>query len=206
MQRDAEATRKRLIAAGRAEFAAYGITGARVDRIAASAQSNKAQIHHYFTNKAGLFDAVWSDLVRQIVDGLPLDVADLPGLAVMLCDTYAEHPELPRLITWQRLERGEATPNEIATGDSRKRVKLIAQALADGTIASRFPADALFAGVDGLDVIRRLLGQVAGVSVVALEIGFDQADAPLSIHHYCFRVDDATFDRILEKLAALGIN
>jgi AcrR family transcriptional regulator len=145
MQRDAEATRQRLIAAGRAEFAAYGITGARVDRIAAGAQSNKAQIYHYFTNKAGLFDAVWSDLVGQIVDGLPLDVDDLPGLAVMLCDIYAEHPDLPRLITWQRLERGDAAPNEIAAEDSRQRVALIGQALSDGVITSRFPADVLFA-------------------------------------------------------------
>jgi AcrR family transcriptional regulator len=145
MQRDAEATRKRLIAAGRAEFAAYGITGARVDRIAAAAQSNKAQIYHYFTNKAGLFDAVWADLVGQIVDGLPLDVEDLPGVAVMLCDIYAEHPDLPRLITWQRLERGDATPNEVGARDSRERVAVIDKALADGVIASRFPADVLFA-------------------------------------------------------------
>jgi len=145
MQRDAEATRKRLIAAGRAEFAAYGITGARVDRIADAAQSNKAQIYHYFTNKAGLFDAVWSDLVEQIVDGLPLEVEDLPGVAVMLCDVYAEHPELPRLITWQRLERGDAPGNEIAAKDSRQRVELIDRALADGVISSRFPADVVFA-------------------------------------------------------------
>ena len=48
-------------------------------------------------------------------------------------------------------------------------------------IALYEPADALFAGADGLDVIRRLLGQVAGVSVVALEIGFDQADAVASL-------------------------
>ncbi|ACU75956.1 transcriptional regulator, TetR family [Catenulispora acidiphila DSM 44928] len=145
MQRDAEATRQRLIAAGRAEFAAYGITGARVDRIADAAQSNKAQIYHYFTNKAGLFDAVWSDLVEQIVDGLPLEVEDLPGVAVMLCDIYAEHPELPRLITWQRLERGDAAGNEIAAKDSRRRVELIDRALADGVISSRFPADVVFA-------------------------------------------------------------
>jgi release factor glutamine methyltransferase len=39
------------------------------------------------------------------------------------------------------------------------------------------PASALFAGADGLDVIRRLLSQVDGVSLVALEIGFDQGDA-----------------------------
>jgi release factor glutamine methyltransferase len=54
--------------------------------------------------------------------------------------------------------------------------------VADGTelapeIALYEPHDALFAGPDGLDVIRRLLSQVDGVSLVALEIGFDQGDA-----------------------------
>ncbi|HET7048845.1 MAG TPA: peptide chain release factor N(5)-glutamine methyltransferase [Solirubrobacteraceae bacterium] len=44
-------------------------------------------------------------------------------------------------------------------------------------IALYEPADALLAGPDGLDVIRRLVSQVDGVSVVALEIGFDQGDA-----------------------------
>lgn len=37
------------------------------------------------------------------------------------------------------------------------------------------PVEALFAGPDGLDVIRRLIGQLNGVAVVALEVGFDQA-------------------------------
>jgi release factor glutamine methyltransferase len=41
------------------------------------------------------------------------------------------------------------------------------------------PAGALFAGIDGLDVIRRLVALVAGsgIGFLALEIGFDQADA-----------------------------
>jgi release factor glutamine methyltransferase len=49
------------------------------------------------------------------------------------------------------------------------------------------PASALFAGVDGLDVIRRLLALLAlgggrdGVRLVALEIGFDQGTAVASL-------------------------
>ncbi len=39
------------------------------------------------------------------------------------------------------------------------------------------PTGALFAGADGLDVIRRLVAMLDGVPFVALEIGFDQADA-----------------------------
>ena len=64
-------------------------------------------------------------------------------------------------------------------------------------IALYEPADALFAGPDGLDVIRRLVSQVAGVSVVALEIGFDQADAVVSL------VRDAGFASV-ERLRDLA--
>jgi release factor glutamine methyltransferase len=43
-------------------------------------------------------------------------------------------------------------------------------------IARYEPADALFAGSDGLDVIRRLVGSSGKVPLLALEVGFDQAD------------------------------
>jgi release factor glutamine methyltransferase len=44
-------------------------------------------------------------------------------------------------------------------------------------VAEYEPAAALFGGVDGLDVIRRLLGTIdRGVNMVALEVGFDQAE------------------------------
>lgn len=145
MQRDAEATKQRLLKAGRAEFAAYGLMGARVDRIAVAAQSNKAQIYHYFKSKAGLFDAVWEDLVRQIVDAMPLNVHDLPGVAVMLSDIYAEHPELPRLITWQRLERSSVAPNPIAIRDVLDRISAIGRAQEAGVVTSPFEPDVLFA-------------------------------------------------------------
>jgi release factor glutamine methyltransferase len=44
-------------------------------------------------------------------------------------------------------------------------------------IADYEPAAALFAGPDGLDLIRRLIGRVDGVALVALEVGFGQEAA-----------------------------
>jgi AcrR family transcriptional regulator len=144
MQRDAEATKQRLIAAGRAEFAAYGLHGARVDRIADAAQCNKAQIYHYFKNKAGLFEAVWNSLVEHIVTNLPRDAEDLPEVAAHLSDIYATYPEFPRLITWQRMERDE-TINEQGVEDVRSRSAAIAAAQAKGVVSTRFEARVLLA-------------------------------------------------------------
>ena len=38
-----------------------------------------------------------------------------------------------------------------------------------------------------------------------LTLDFDQNDAPFPFLHYCFRVDEATFDAILGRIAARGI-
>jgi AcrR family transcriptional regulator len=143
--RDADATRQRLIDAAREEFAQYGIAGARVDRIAANANSNKAQIYHYFGSKDKLFDSVWESLVNQIADAVPLDVEDLPGFASHLADTYARHPELIRLISWQRLERGADPPHPHAVQDIRSRIRAIADAQTAGLVPKRFNAPVLFA-------------------------------------------------------------
>ena len=62
---DAQATQRRLLEAAAQEFAARGIAGARVDRIAEAARSNKAQIYHYFGSKDELFDAVFNSLVAD---------------------------------------------------------------------------------------------------------------------------------------------
>lgn len=141
MARDAEATRRRLIAAALTEFAAYGIAGARVDRIAASAQSNKAQIYHYFGSKDGLFDAVFNELCVRSVNDNPIDTSDLPGYAGRIFDGYERQPEVPRLVTWYRLERpGSRDPLELIVASLRAKADAIARAQAAGELPSRFGA------------------------------------------------------------------
>jgi AcrR family transcriptional regulator len=143
MVRDADATRQRLLDAARAEFAANGIAGARVDRIAETARSNKAQIYHYFGSKDGLFDAVFAGVVGQVVTEIPLDVSDLPGYAARLAQGYDEHPDVMRLATWQRLERGTDAPVLAAVDSVREKVAVIARAQADGLLPADFPAGVL---------------------------------------------------------------
>lgn len=142
---DAQATRQRLLDAASREFAAYGIAGARVDRIAAAARSNKAQIYHYFESKDGLFDAVFNTLVADTVREVPFDVDDLPGYAGRLFDGYETHPDVPRLATWYRLERaGSQAPLESIITSNRRKIDEIEQAQRDGLLTTRYtPVDLL---------------------------------------------------------------
>ncbi len=144
MPRDAEATRQRLLTAARAEFARYGIAGARVDRIAAASASNKAQIYHYFGSKDALFDAVWEALVTQVVTSTPINVHDLAGYAADLAGLYADHPEAMRLVNWQRLERADDPPLPMSVHSSEGNIEAIANAQAAGTVTDRFGPDIIF--------------------------------------------------------------
>lgn len=103
--RDGQASKERLLVAATDEFAAHGVAGARVDRIAAAAGVNKAQMYGWFGSKDGLFEAVFERHLHRIVDVVPFTPDDLPGYAVALYDSYLTDPELVRLASWCRLER-----------------------------------------------------------------------------------------------------
>ena len=146
MVRDAQATRQRLLDAAQKEFAARGIAGARVDRIAQAAESNKAQIYHYFGSKDGLFDAVFDRIVNDTVTDTPIDPTNLPEYAGRLFDRYQKHPEVQRLATWYRLERADgADPIEAIVASNTDKVKAIDQAQRVGRLNTRFDPAVLLA-------------------------------------------------------------
>jgi len=53
--RDPERRRRVLLDAAILEFSTYGLGGARVDRIAERAHTNKAMVYHYFGSKEDLY-------------------------------------------------------------------------------------------------------------------------------------------------------
>jgi AcrR family transcriptional regulator len=125
---DANETRRRILAAATAEFADYGIAGARVDRIAVTTPINKSQIYSYFGSKDKLFDAVFDGRVNADVDTVPFDADDLPGYAARLYDLYIGDPCLVRLLSWARLER---TPSGALFGHLPDRDADVLQAITD---------------------------------------------------------------------------
>lgn len=113
---DTERTKALLLEAGAAEFSAYGLAGARVDRIADAAGVNKERIYSYFGSKQGLFGAVLTDQLARVMDAVPLEgngpeaVVDYAGRVL---DYQCAHPELARLTMWEGLELGAPVDEEV---------------------------------------------------------------------------------------------
>ena len=99
-RRDPVATRKKLLAAARREFADSGLAGARVDEIAARAGVNKQLVYHYFGDKDALYLAVLEWVYEELraqerklnLEGLPPEGA-IKKLIEASFDHLAAHPD-----------------------------------------------------------------------------------------------------------------
>jgi len=110
--RDAERTRAAILAAATAEFAGHGLSGARVDRIAARAKSNKRMLYYYFGGKEALYLAVLEGAYERIRSAeRDLDLEHLPpeqGMRELVSFTwryFIEHPEFLSLLNTENLHR-----------------------------------------------------------------------------------------------------
>ncbi len=105
MTAPADRTRQRILDAATEEFAARGIAGARVDRIAQASGMSKPMLYSHFGGKDRLFDVVFAEHVIANGDRVPFTADALPGYAARLYDDYLADPALARLVMWKRLER-----------------------------------------------------------------------------------------------------
>jgi AcrR family transcriptional regulator len=139
-------TKERILAAAFAEFAEYGVAGARVDRIAKSAQCNKNLIYVYFENKEALFATVLQRNLSDTYAGLPFTPDDLPGLAGRVFDVARTNPGLYRLLAWATLERTCALPPERVREHDRK-VGLLRERQEAGAVEADIPPTLLLMAV-----------------------------------------------------------
>src|ERR1700755_1682533 len=103
--RDPAATRQKLLAAARREFARNGLAGARVDEIALRAGVNKQLVYHYFGDKDALYLAVLEWVYEEIraqerklnLEGLPPQTA-IRKLIESSFDHLAAHPDFILLL------------------------------------------------------------------------------------------------------------
>ncbi|MGW3645926.1 TetR family transcriptional regulator [Streptomyces sp. NBC_01341] len=143
MARNAQETQSRILEAATEEFARHGIAGARVDRITRAAGVNGALLYRYFGSKLNLFDAVYSDLVTDLVRDVPLNPADLVGYVDRLLDYYAEHPDVVRLAAWRQLERPDQELPDVVVAAQHDKIERIRDAQAHGVLPGTLSADEL---------------------------------------------------------------
>ena len=64
---DPEGTRQNIIEVATTEFAGKGLSGARVDDIAAKTRTSKRMIYYYFTDKEGLYIATLEEAYLSLI-------------------------------------------------------------------------------------------------------------------------------------------
>ena len=126
-QRDAERSRRQLLAAALDEFSARGYAATRVQDIAERAGVNKQLVNYYFGGKEGLYrelQRAWEDHEATFAGpDVPLDTLIGEYLHATLAD-----PRLTRLLIWAGLAEtsgAEPSPGEAASdadlADLRRR-------------------------------------------------------------------------------------
>ncbi|MEV7004722.1 TetR family transcriptional regulator [Streptomyces sp. NPDC093982] len=90
-----------------AEFSRYGSAGARVERIAKSANTSKERLYAYFRGKEALHRFVADQTLAAAVEATRMDATDLPEYAGRVHDYFVEHPDRLRLMSWARLESAD---------------------------------------------------------------------------------------------------
>lgn len=110
---DADRTRRDILAVARAEFAENGLSGARVDAIAARTRTTKRMIYYYFGSKEGLYLAVLEEAyagIRAVEQSLALEAlapADAIRRMVEFTFDYQEaNPDFIRLVSIENIHHG----------------------------------------------------------------------------------------------------
>jgi AcrR family transcriptional regulator len=113
-RRNRDLTREEILDVAVREFARHGLSGARVDEIAAQTRTTKRMIYYYFGGKEQLYIAALERVYSQFRDvEARLDVDDLDPVAAIrqlaqtTLDHHAAHPDFIRLVAIENIHGAE---------------------------------------------------------------------------------------------------
>jgi AcrR family transcriptional regulator len=111
---DPARTMAEILAVATHEFADKGLTGARIDEIAAATRTSKRMIYYYFGSKDGLYLAVLEEAYRRMREiEADLHLADLEPLAALqklvefTYDHHRDNEDFIRLVMNENIQRGD---------------------------------------------------------------------------------------------------
>ena len=113
-KQDPAGVRKNILAVAMAEFAANGLSGARIDEIAAKTNTSKRMIYYYFGDKEGLYGRVLEEAYREVRAGeQELELDHLPPIEALKRLTeftfahHSRHPEFIRIVMIENIHHGQ---------------------------------------------------------------------------------------------------
>ena len=111
---DPEGTQRNIIEVATREFAHRGLSGARIDEIAAKTKCSKRMIYYYFENKEGLYLEVLEEAYRRVrADEAELHLDDLPPrqalerLVRFTFDHHNAHEDFIRLVMIENIHHAD---------------------------------------------------------------------------------------------------
>jgi AcrR family transcriptional regulator len=102
--RDPEATKERILSAATEEFAAKGVSGARIDAIADRARTNKRMLYYYYGSKEALFREVLRRELSQRVTQSRLQPGNRTERLLARQREHLRNQAYVRLLQWEALE------------------------------------------------------------------------------------------------------
>jgi AcrR family transcriptional regulator len=113
-KQDPAGVRANILAVARAEFAANGLSGARIDEIAAKTRTSKRMIYYYFTDKDGLYRDVLEEAYRSVRAGEEaLELGDLKPIDALrrlvqfTFDHHSQNPDFIRLVMIENIHNAQ---------------------------------------------------------------------------------------------------
>ena len=161
---DADRSMADILKVATAEFADKGLSGARVDAIAAATATSKRMIYYHFGSKEGLYLAVLEESYRRIREiEAQLNLEDLAPedalrkLVAFTFDYQQDNEEFIRLVMNENMHRGEYLAQSRSIQDLN---------------------------VPAIDAVRRVYQR--GVQAKVFRRGIDPTDLHMSISALCF--------------------